>query len=700
MKIASILPYKENYTHKYAGAVSLWVSDFMKYSSYKNSTTVFGHTNSKKYLTRNYININLKSINSKFSSTTKEYSIKIIKHLTKNYFDIVEIHNRPNMVEIITKSIVSKIILYFHNDPKTMKGSKTKNEKLFLLENVDKIIFISEWVKKQFFSNLDFNDHNKTEVIYHSIDPIKKISKKKKQIIFVGKLNESKGYDLFCEGVDKVLNKYDDWKAFSIGDEKRFLGYHTNKNQFNLGLLDNKKVLKIFQESEIAVVPSRWDEPFGRTALESSSRGCATIISNKGGLPETTDDAIILKKLDATNIKKEIIKLVKNNNLRKKLQKSGLKQLKHVLKLNSIKIDFMRSSLFPFANFSTNYGKLRIINIYNLGQKLNHRIYNLSLGKKFTNGFIRNGHDVIEISDRDYIRQQKTINIFNFKEKFNSYLVNTIKNYNPDLITFGHTNNLDLNLLCDLKKINRNMIISQWNEDPLMNKSEESQANIIKVKNFIPHIDHTFITTNPKVTSLNKHGSNNIHYFITPVDKSIECFNVYNLNPQNDLFYAISHGVNRAKLKTGKVDSRINFLKILIKKLNGIKIDFYGIDTKEPIWGNDFYKALLNAKMGLNLSRGKPTKHYSSNRIASLMGNGLLTFIDDKVDMDSFFSKDEMIFYNNIDDLANKVKFYSKNDRERIRIAKKGKKKYFKLFNETRIAKYIIDKSLGKKTSL
>ena len=257
MKIASILPYKENYSNKNAGAVSLWVSDFMKYSSYKKSITVFGHTNTRKYLTKNYVNINLKSINSKISSSTKEYSNNIIKHLTKNYFDIVEIHNRPIMVKDFVKRIESKLILYLHNDPKTMKGSKTKNEKLFLLENVDKIVFISEWVKKQFFSNLDFNDHNKTEVIYHSIDPIKKLSKKKKQIIFVGKLNEAKGYDLFCEAVDKVLKRYDHWKAFSIGDEKRFQEYYTNKNQINLGLLDNKRVLKIFQESEIAVIPSR-----------------------------------------------------------------------------------------------------------------------------------------------------------------------------------------------------------------------------------------------------------------------------------------------------------------------------------------------------------------------------------------------------------------------------------------------------------
>jgi len=104
--------------------------------------------------------------------------------------------------------------------------------------------------------------------------------------------------------------------------------------------------------------------------------------------------------------------------------------------------------------------------------------------------------------------------------------------------------------------------------------------------------------------------------------------------------------------------------------------------------------------MGLNLSRGKATKHYSSNRIASIMGNGLLTFIDEKIQMNDFFTKNEIIFYKNINDLSNKIKFYSKNDRLRKKIAKNGKKKYFKLFNETKISKYFVDISLGNKTSL
>ncbi|MDA9156770.1 glycosyltransferase [Candidatus Pelagibacter sp.] len=700
MKIATILPYKENYTSKGAGAVSLWIKDFMRDSIYKKNVFVFGSTTNKNYLTKNYININFPSINSRFYSTTKEYSKRIIIKLKKSHYDIIELHNRPIMVSDFIKKINSKIILYFHNDPRTMKGAKTVSDRIILLNSVDKIIFISNWVKSKFFEGLPNFSENKTQVIYHSIDPVTKNTKKIKQIIFVGKLNESKGYDLFCKALFPILDKHTDWKAISIGDEKRFQNYKTHKKHINLGQISHKKVLNFLSKSEIAVIPSKWEEPFGRTALEATSMGCATIISGNGGLTETTDHAIILKKLNSKNLELEINKLINNKTLRKNLQLKSQKNVRHKLFENSDKIDKMRVSLFPFSNFNTNNGKLRILNIYNMAQKLNHRIYNLSLGKKFTNGFIRNGHDVIEISDRDYVRQNKAFNLLSFKNKFHSYLIKTFKNYNPDLIIFGHTDNLSANIISDFKELNKNLIISQWNEDPLMKKLHDTKMNNKKLKNFFPLVDHSFITTNPDSLDISKKYIKNVHFLMTPVDKNIECFDVYNLKPENDIFYAMSHGVNRATLKAGKIDNRVLFLRKLINKIKDIKYDFYGFGKQEPIWGNEFYKSLLNSKMALNLSRGEPTKYYSSNRIASLMGNGLLVFIDKKVKMNDIFNSKEIIFYNNIDDLVDKIKFYSRNDKLRKSIAKNGKEKYFKLFNETRISKYLIDTSLGKNTSL
>jgi hypothetical protein len=187
----------------------------------------------------------------------------------------------------------------------------------------------------------------------------------------------------------------------------------------------------------------------------------------------------------------------------------------------------------------------------------------------------------------------------------------------------------------------------------------------------------------------------NLHFFFIPVDKNIECFNVYDMKPNNDIFYAMSHGVNRAVLKKNTEDERVFFLDKLVKKIPKIKYDFYGFANKQPIWGEEFNNALINSKMGLNLSRGKPTKYYSSNRIASIMGNGLLTFIDERTKIDDFFNNNEIILYSNMSDLAEKIIYYTKNDKIRKKIAQNGKNKYFKLFNEKKTAKYIIDKSFG-----
>ena len=700
MKIATILPYKENYTISKAQAAAIWVCDFFKYSKYRDTNFIFGNTNTNDFLTKNYQNISISNLKSKLSSTTKEYCKNIISKIKNESFDIIEIHNRPLIFNYLKKEINSKYILYFHNDPLSMNGSKTAGERLNLLINLDKIIFVSKWVQDRFFIDLDKKLSDKTDIVYPSIHKINKVTKKDKKITFVGKLNTSKGYDIYKDAITKILDEFEDWKAYSIGDEDRKRPFIDHKNHQELGFLKHKEVLKFLTKSEIAVVPSRWEEPFGRTALESSSRACATIISNRGGLPETTNHCVVLRKLNSKELFKEIKKLITNIKLRKKIQKDGFKNIKHLVKNNSELIDRIRDSLIQ--NFSLNYlrNKLRIINIYNTGQKNFHRLYNISLGKKFTNGFIRNGHDVLEISDRDFIRQNR--NIFQAKNinKFQDYLVKTSKNYNPDLIYFGHTQNISIETIREFKNINENLIISQWNEDPVMKSLNYSKKNIQNITNYSNIVDHNFITTHPSVLKNQNINIKNLHFLFIPVDKNIECFNVSKNRPIKDLFYAMSHGVNRATLKKGKNDSRIHFLNSLIKKLENIDYDFYGFQNKEPIWGNDFYKALINSKMGLNLSRGLPTKHYSSNRIASLMGNGLLTFVDKKTQLNDMFTKNEIVMYENINDLTNKINFYKKNDHLRSKIAAAGRKRYFKLFNELRTTKYIVDKSLGKDVHL
>ena len=699
LSIATILPYKENYSLEKASAASLWVSEFFKNSKFKNDNFIYGNTKSKNFLTKNYINIKLKSLKSKFQSTTSEYSDNLIKEINKKSFNLIEVHNRPLILFNLIKKIQNRFIFYFHNDPLSMKGSKTIDERLFILKNVEKIIFVSEWVKKRFFLDMDLKLSNKVDVIYPSVNK-QKATKKYKFIIFVGRLNHSKGYDIFSEAIQNILTEFPKWKAFSVGDEERRTIYINHNQHKELGFLNHKKTLNILNQSEISVVPSRWEEPFGRTALESASRGCATIISNKGGLTETTDQAIVLKNLDHKSLYKEIKNLILNNKKRKIIQKISRQKVKHIISTNTKLIDQIRFSVYPFYKINIIENKIKIINLYNQGQKLNHRLFNISLGKKFTNGFTRNGHDVLEISDRDFIKNSKSFNLLkDSRVNFQNYLIETCKNYNPDLLFFGHTRNIELSTINELKTLNKNLIISQWNEDPVMPSLSYSKQNISNIRLYAGSVDHNFITTDPSVLK-KKINLDNFHFFFVPVDKNIERFDVFKMNPKKDLFYAMSHGVNRAILKKGTEDNRVKFLDKLVKKISKIKYDFYGFANKQPIWGNNFNNALINSKMALNLSRGKPTKYYSSNRIASVIGNGLLTFIDNKVQMSDFFNKNEIIFYNDINDLSDKIKFYSANDKLRKKIAENGKKKYFKLFNEINVAKYLVDTSLGNKAFL
>ena len=80
-----------------------------------------------------------------------------------------------------------------------------------------------------------------------------------------------------------------------------------------------------------------------------------------------------------------------------------------------------------------------------------------------------------------------------------------------------------------------------------------SKQNIKNITNYSDIVDHNFITTDPSVLKSQKVNIDNLHFFFVPVDKNIECFDVSNKKPIKDLFYAMSHGVNRATLKKVKM---------------------------------------------------------------------------------------------------------------------------------------------------
>ena len=106
MKISILLPYKENFSPIYPGAVSLFVKDTAKISKYKSNIIVYGNTKYKKTFPVKYSNIALSDF--KLQSKSKQYVSKFIQIEKDNPSDLIEVHNRPNYLIEIVKNLAKK----------------------------------------------------------------------------------------------------------------------------------------------------------------------------------------------------------------------------------------------------------------------------------------------------------------------------------------------------------------------------------------------------------------------------------------------------------------------------------------------------------------------------------------------------------------------------------------------------------------
>ena len=686
--IAILLPYKEKYNLNKAGAASIWVKDYLSISKLKSQTLIFGNLDKKdKPLTKNFVNIDL----------TKAYikkNIQYTKHLydyhLKNKFNIIEIHNRPeSLLYLIKKKISAKLIFMFHNNPQDMRSSKSINDRIFIAENTDQIYFVSRWVKDKFFEGLPFNHRNNCEILYPAIKPLKKFPKKDNLIIFSGKLNSSKGFDLYGKAVIKILDKYKSWNAIAIGNEPREKFNFNHKNFKILDWVKHDDILDYYKKASISVVPSRWLEPFGRTAMESAAYGCATITTRNGGLPETFNNELFLEKINDIELYKLIEKLIKNNIYRKRIQKKNFSNVINNINEKVSKLDeFKKHILLPKVFFNKK-AKLKILHVSTFDERSDHRLFNISISQKLSKGFIRNDHDVINFSYRNYLSK----NILRHRnEIINNKVINICNHYRPDLLVLGHNNFLYKN---NLEKIKYNFKskIALWYEDALGHKGEGPnwRQNLTLIENNNHYIDNYFVTTHPDEikTIISKKKMN---FLPIPVDENIENLEIYNSrNRYKDLFFALSHGVNFGDLKRRKTDEREIVINNLMKKFPKINYNFLGIANEKPKWNYDFFDELLKTKMALNLSRGKPLKYTSSNRIAALIGNGIYTFIDKKTNFKDFFNENEVGSYKDLDDLGNKIEKLKSKPNLINKYGKAGRDKYFKLFNTKKISKEIID---------
>jgi spore maturation protein CgeB len=330
--------------------------------------------------------------------------------------------------------------------------------------------------------------------------------------------------------------------------------------------------------------------------------------------------------------------------------------------------------------------KLKILHIANFNELSEGRLY-YSFANKLNNGFLRNNNLVLPFGDRYFLKSNKSLfdpkgNIKLFNQKILSYL----KNFSPDILLIGHVFNIDDEIFNYCKE--NNIKTAAWFIDSISKEFFYLNKRKLFLNN-LRRVDKYFITSSPKKLKKIQYYKK-IKFIPNPCDDLIDIYkNFSNPNLEYDLFIAISHGQNRGLLKKNKIDEREKLLIYLSKNLSKIKIAEFGYKGIEPIWGENYFYYLKKSKMSLNISRGKYQNLYSSDRISSLIGNGLLVFINSKTKMHKLLNKKEVVYYSNKEELVKKILFYFQHDLLRSKIAKKGYLKYHKHFSNKIVANYI-----------
>lgn len=308
-------------------------------------------------------------------------------------------------------------------------------------------------------------------------------------------------------------------------------------------------------------------------------------------------------------------------------------------------------------------------------------------GRKLNCGAIRNGWRICEFSDRDMARLLAPLGVRALGGRIaNRKLLQTAKNFRPNVMLLGHCDYIANETLHAIREAIPGIRIAHFNVDPLWQESTRAQMEERRES-----CDALFATTAGEVLKTWTTGSNVVSYMPNPSDPSMENHdNGAKTSFERDLFFA---GNPRAG------DPRWDLLAEVSPALAGrLRFDVFG-GKANGIWGARYEEVLASSKMSLNLNRREGDKWYSSDRIAHLMGYGVLTFQSSRNRMQDFFSGSETVYFDSAGDLVEKILRYHHDDASRAAVASAGRARYHELFNGARVLKYMVETMCGESLS-
>lgn len=138
---------------------------------------------------------------------------------------------------------------------------------------------------------------------------------------FVGQISPAKGIETLCKVFKENAESFKTHTLHIYGKstnqfyEDYLKATYSHKNIVFEG---HKKPEDIYPNIQVVIVPSEWNEPFGRIIIEAYAYGKFVVASNKGGIPEIVKEGVngfIYEPKSSTSLIEKIYKIIENKQL-------------------------------------------------------------------------------------------------------------------------------------------------------------------------------------------------------------------------------------------------------------------------------------------------------------------------------------------------------------------------------------------------
>ena len=308
---------------------------------------------------------------------------------------------------------------------------------------------------------------------------------------------------------------------------------------------------------------------------------------------------------------------------------------------------------------------------------------------KISNGLIRNGYSVLNYPDRDLCRMFG-FGHMNFwgKRKLNAHLINYCKTVKPDALLIGHADLIEAETILKIKEMFPQLRIMQWSCDWIV--PGYAERNIVALHKYLGVVDVLMISTGDRrLLRQFKRPHNKVAYLPNMADNSIETNRSFE---HETLPYDIMLCTNTGKRQFCGEDEEIEqIIDEASARVPGLKWLLAGLKGKRNLNGYEYIEALGKAAMGLNLSRLNDIYLYSSDRLAHIMADGQLAFIDRRNGFTDLFEEDEAAFYETREEFFDKLWYFKESPQQRMKTARKGWEKIHTEYNERTVTKFMAD---------